>query len=159
MGGTAAEVEGFLRMKDRSRTGHSGNRLAGARRVLRLGKDSHRGSFDALIVDIERAQAEDGEEPTVSSAAFRAGQIIRMFRKGKGMSQAMLARRLGVTQARISELEAGLGPRGPSWDLMERIANACDATILVSPPSSDIAFDAAEPSNAKRYWAMAGEEG
>lgn len=130
-------------------------RASRASRAAPTGNQSKRGSFDALVVEIERSQRASGEEPTVSSAAFRAGALIRMMRKAGGLSQTVLAKRLGVTQARVSELEAGLGARGPSWDLMERIARECHATILISPPESDIAVDASEPANAGRHWTLA----
>jgi DNA-binding XRE family transcriptional regulator len=120
-----------------------------------LGDESKRGSFGALVEDIEQNELSHGEEPTVSSAAFRAGSIIRMMRRTRGLSQAGLAKSLGVTQARVSELEAGLGPRGPSWDLMERVASACSATILISRPESGIAIDASAPDDTKRQWTIA----
>ena len=120
-----------------------------------LGDDARRGSFAALVEEIEEAQRERGEEPSLSAAAFRAGSIIRMMRKAGGLSQQQLARRIGVTQARISELEAGLGSRGPSWDLMERLAQACGASILVSPPESDLAVDVSAPAGEERRWTLA----
>jgi DNA-binding XRE family transcriptional regulator len=119
----------------------------------RIGNESKRGSFDALIEDIERAALERGEKPALSSAAFRAGSLIRTMRKSRGLTQAALAKRIGVSQARVSELESGMGPQGPSWELMERIARACSATILVSPTESDIAIDAAQP-DSDRHWTL-----
>ncbi|MGZ8285078.1 MAG: helix-turn-helix transcriptional regulator [Allosphingosinicella sp.] len=116
--------------------------------------ESKRGSFDNLVAEIEGTRRDQGKESKLSSAALRAGAIIRMMRKSRGFTQAMLARAIGVTQARVSELEAGVGAHGPSWDLMERIARACNATILVSPPESDIAVDVAEPSNDERHWTL-----
>jgi transcriptional regulator with XRE-family HTH domain len=100
---------------------------------------------------MERDQLERGEQPTVSSAAFRAGAVIRIMRKSRGLTQAELAECLGVSQARVSEMEAGLGPRGPSWDLMERVANACSAIILVSPLESDRAIDASSPGGGRQW--------
>lgn len=134
-------------------------RMDRAYRVRPTGNDSKRGSFDALVAEIEHEQRERGEEPALSSAAFRAGALIRMMRKSGGLSQAMLARRIGVTQARVSELEAGAGARGPSWDLMERVASACGATILVSPTESDIAIDAFAPADTDRKWTLAAAGG
>jgi transcriptional regulator with XRE-family HTH domain len=89
----------------------------------------------------------EGEDPKfeqkygLSSAALRAGDIIRTMRKAAGLSQAELAKRMSatVTQARISELEAGVGSQGPTWDVMERIAVACGRHLgaLESPHTGD----------------------
>jgi DNA-binding XRE family transcriptional regulator len=128
-------------------------------RSRKIGNEAKRGSFDTLVGDIERAARERGEEPPLSSAAFRAGSLIRMMRKSRSLTQAALAKRIGVTQARVSELESGMGSRGPSWELMERIAKACSATILISPTESDIAIDASEPANAERQWTLAATGG
>ena len=141
MTGAAAKKRGFLK----------GRLIGRSFPSRRIGNDSKRGSFDALIEEIERASLDRREEPALSGAAFRAGSLIRMMRKARGLTQTALARRIGVTQARISELEGGLGPRGPSWDLMARIAKACSATILISPPESNLAFDAAEPDSEFRW--------
>lgn len=80
-----------------------------------------------LVEYFERVDSKFGERYGVSSAALRAGDLIRTMRKAAGLSQAELAKRMSatVTQARISELEAGIGRQGPTWDVMERIATAC----------------------------------
>lgn len=101
-----------------------------------------RGSFLGLIKDIERHDAEHGRAPVVSSAAFRAAAIVRTMRKARGLSQKELAERLGFSQARISEIEAGLGPQGPTWDLMERISRASDSKILILPHDASVVLDA-----------------
>jgi cold shock CspA family protein/transcriptional regulator with XRE-family HTH domain len=55
---------------------------------------------------------------------------------GVGISQTMLAERIGVTQARISQIERTAGRDGPSFVLLKRIARACNlvwpATLLES---------------------------
>lgn len=58
-------------------------------------------------------------------ASLRAAQFIRETRERRGLTQLQLARKLGVSQARVSEIESGRGRRGPSMDLLERIASAC----------------------------------
>ncbi|WP_339829814.1 helix-turn-helix transcriptional regulator [uncultured Parvibaculum sp.] len=122
------------------------------------GNPEKRGSFATLIGKLEKAQREKHEEVTVSSAAFRAAAIIRMMRKSRKLSQTELARRLGVSQARISEIESGIGAQGPSWDLMERIARACGSSILIVPPGEDFAIDAASPDSAL-HWKLESSEG
>jgi transcriptional regulator with XRE-family HTH domain len=65
----------------------------------------------------------------LSGAALRAGDLVRSMRKEAGLSQTDLADRMGVKQSRISEIEAGLGSQGPTWDVMERAATACGQSL------------------------------
>jgi len=50
----------------------------------------------------------------------------------RGISQAELARRIGVSQARISHIENGEGRDGPGFTLLKRIARACDVEWAVN---------------------------
>lgn len=74
----------------------------------------------------------DVEDPDFS-AGLRIAALVREMRKGAKLSQSALGRQIGVSQARISELEAGLGRQGPSFLLMERIAAACGRGFALSP--------------------------
>jgi DNA-binding transcriptional regulator YiaG len=114
-----------------------------------------RGSFEGLIGAIEADDIRRGEAPAISGAAFRAAAIVRTMRKSRNLSQKELAVRLKLTQARVSEIESGVGAQGPTWDLMERIAKACDSRILISPHDSGFAMDAAEFPEPSRHWAIA----
>lgn len=66
----------------------------------------------------------------LSSAAFEAADLVRNMRKAAGLSQVELARNIGVSQSRISEIEAGSGTQGPTWDVMSRIAHACGMYLV-----------------------------
>ena len=85
-----------------------------------------------LVEAFEREDASLVRQKGLSSAAMRAGSQIREMRKRAGLSQAELGRKIGATQARISELEAGLGVQGPTWDVLERIAAACGTPIRIA---------------------------
>jgi transcriptional regulator with XRE-family HTH domain len=74
---------------------------------------------------VERFERAGAKFKDLSSAALRAGDLIRTMRKAAGISQAELADKMGVTQSRISEIEAGMGSQGPTWNVMERAAAAC----------------------------------
>lgn len=94
------------------------------------------GSFAAIIERLEKADPAGAKAQGLSGAAFRAGELIHKMRKAAGLSQTALGAKLTppVTQARISELESGFGPQGPTWDVMERIAAACGTHIVAAPP-------------------------
>jgi transcriptional regulator with XRE-family HTH domain len=98
------------------------------------------GSIDGLLDQIatEFENRDDGPP-------MRGGALIRQMRRRARLSQRQLGDRIGVTQARISEIEIGTGKQGPSWDLMERIASACDCKIGILPERT-----AEEPSGWSR---------
>lgn len=56
-------------------------------------------------------------------------KILRAFRKRKGLNQAALARRLGITQQAYSELERA--PTKASFERLMQIMAALDAEIVL----------------------------
>lgn len=89
-------------------------------------RPERRGSLDRLVARIDARHGDNR-----FGAALRAGNLVRQMRHEAGLSQRALGKALGVSQARISEIEAGTGAQGPTWMLMERIAEACGHTIGV----------------------------
>jgi ribosome-binding protein aMBF1 (putative translation factor) len=82
---------------------------------------------------VEKFERAGSKLESLSSAALRAGDLVRTMRKDAGLSQAELANRMGVTQSRISEIEAGVGSQGPTWDVMERVMAACGMHVQFGP--------------------------
>jgi transcriptional regulator with XRE-family HTH domain len=78
-----------------------------------------------------------GNDPEVRRAALMAetaaaaGELIRQLRTKKRMSQEELAKRIGSTQAHISELERGLGSNGPTVTTLARIMRELGEELLV----------------------------
>jgi transcriptional regulator with XRE-family HTH domain len=66
-----------------------------------------------------------------ASDAIEAAALIRRTRELVNISQAELARRLGVTQPRMSIIEKGDGPNGPTYAMLKRVARACGVTFDV----------------------------
>ncbi len=77
---------------------------------------------------------------------MRAGAMVRTARKNRKLSQAELAQRIGVSQERISEVERGLGPQAPTYDLLERIGRATDMTLQYVSASSGELLTGLTPS-------------
>lgn len=71
------------------------------------------------------------------AVGMRTAAMIRKWRKDASMTQSELGRRIGVSQARVSEMESGMSKLGPSFETMERIAEACDITFLWSNMAAD----------------------
>lgn len=72
-------------------------------------------------------------------AGLEAGGLVRRLRERVGLTQASLADRLHMSQARISQLEHSDGRDGPSYGILRRVAEACevDLTSLILDALSD----------------------
>jgi DNA-binding XRE family transcriptional regulator len=62
----------------------------------------------------------------------RATLRVEQARKSANLSQAGLAKKLGVTQARISQLEHGEAKNGLSIALLQRVARACGGALQLA---------------------------
>ena len=62
----------------------------------------------------------------------KIARLIRDARLKAGITQTQLAARSKTTQAVIARLESGTDKRTPSLDLLERIAKALKAKLMVS---------------------------
>jgi transcriptional regulator with XRE-family HTH domain len=85
--------------------------------------------FDSLLARLEAQYPGIEEEIGSSSAALRAGRQVREMRLAKGWTQMQLAEVLGWDQVRISNIERGQGPLGPTFDVLQKVAAACDYEI------------------------------
>lgn len=65
-------------------------------------------------------------------AAEQVATLIRQTRESAGLSQTELGRKVGVSQARISQMERGDATFGPSIGLLVRVAQACGCTLMLS---------------------------
>lgn len=59
-------------------------------------------------------------------------RLIREARKRAGLTQAALAKKADTTQTVIARLESANDSRIPSLDLLQRIASALKARLLIS---------------------------
>src|SRR5947209_2975872 len=67
-----------------------------------------------------------------ASDALEAAALIRSLRETAGISQAELARRLHISQGRMSVIEKGDGPNGPTYAMLKRVARACGVGLAVT---------------------------
>jgi transcriptional regulator with XRE-family HTH domain len=77
------------------------------------------------------------ERDTDSTAAERVGKRIRRARVARSISQAELARLIGVSTDRVSQYERGI--RKPKWGLLSKIASILGVNVhfLSEPVISD----------------------
>ena len=89
--------------------------------------------FSDLLARVEQKYPGIEDQVGLSSAAMRAGRWIREMRLAKGWTQVRLAQELGWEQERVSNLERGEGTRGPTFDVLQRVAAACDYELTFAP--------------------------
>jgi len=86
-----------------------------------------------LSADELRSQRFMMEKDKVKYAGTRLRVKIALFvfaaRKKAGLSQGDLAKAVGVSQVRISQIENPESADGPPLELLEKIAAACDVEI------------------------------
>jgi len=66
----------------------------------------------------------------ITSDVEGVGDALRRVRKMRGMSQAELAKRVGMRQPAITRLENG--HHVPTWRTLSKVADALDAHLVVS---------------------------
>ncbi len=84
-------------------------------------------------------------------AARNAARLMREARQRRGLSQAAVAKALGVSQARISQVESGKIEDIPPLEFLARYIDACGDTLTLSThaaaasssDASDIDFNSA----------------
>jgi transcriptional regulator with XRE-family HTH domain len=86
-----------------------------------------------LFARIEKLHPGIEEKIGLSSAALKAGGMVREMRHAKGWTQVELADKLGWDQVRISNIERGEGVRGPTFEVLSKIAGACEYELEFRP--------------------------
>ena len=71
------------------------------------------------------------------SAVIQAAKLVKAMRTDAHLTQAELAARMNTTQPEIVRLEAGTGPRGPTMEMLARVAGACNASVLLGYQRAD----------------------
>ena len=83
--------------------------------------------LDKLLGDRPEARKQAALAETVAAA----GELVRRLRVARGLSEQQLARRIGSTQAHLSELERGLGANGPTVRTLARIFKELGDELLI----------------------------
>jgi transcriptional regulator with XRE-family HTH domain len=73
------------------------------------------------------------------------GALVRDARLAAGLSQRALARRAGTSQPAVARYETGAA--SPSWETLQRLAEACGKQLRVS---TEIAVDREDVELARR---------
>ena len=86
------------------------------------------------LKDVLKRQMKDPEFSLYFQREKAVSEIARLVRDARlkaGLTQAQLAKKAQSSQVVIARLESGSDGRIPSLDLLERIANALKAKLLV----------------------------
>lgn len=86
-----------------------------------------------------------------ADTARNSGRLMREARQRKGLNQAAVAKALGVSQARISQVESGKVEDMPPLEFLARYLDACGERLsLVSEPTETPRIEeAARPARRK----------
>ena len=117
--------------------GHTRSKAAGKTTKARKTpstKAKSKSKKDATLAAAEKAAEQAAREHDLKAG----GDLIRRMREtasndagGSGISQADLAKRIGITAARMKTLEAGGGRDGVSYELLQRVARAVGTRLVV----------------------------
>lgn len=89
---------------------------------------------------VEAAKAAGGigaGKSHVEPAAIEIGYRIRSARQQRGWTQADLAKRVGIAQGDLSNIERGGGSEGPSYRTLRSIALALSIELPINPIDAD----------------------
>ncbi|HBC07455.1 MAG TPA: hypothetical protein DC046_07705 [Rhodospirillaceae bacterium] len=97
-------------------------------RLKNLEKFSVSGS--AFLRQVEQNVGDEfSSRSTVTSGAVKAAELIRAMRASRGMTQSEASERSGIPQSDISDMERAVGKLGPSYEKIQRLAEAYDVEI------------------------------
>jgi Helix-turn-helix domain len=86
--------------------------------------------------ELKSKSEETADNFRTASHALEAARLIRQMRDladgGKGIKPAELATRLTVSKTRVSIIERGDGPSGPTYSTLKRVADACNVDFVVT---------------------------
>jgi transcriptional regulator with XRE-family HTH domain len=74
-----------------------------------------------------------------AEGAEEAARFIREMREAANLTQSALGKKLGITQARVSEMERGGTPEGVSYAAVRRVAQACGFPDWPAAPAATLA--------------------
>ena len=69
-------------------------------------------------------------------AGLRAGALVRAMRESARLSQTELGSHARIKQADISAIETSSGDRGPTFDVLTRVADACGYLVTFAPKTA-----------------------
>ena len=76
--------------------------------------------------------------------------MLRSLRQSRGLTQAQLGERLGVTQKRIARIEAA--PEVTGFDQIARMVTAMGYRLLIAPPPGQALPDAHHAAEPDAPW-------
>jgi transcriptional regulator with XRE-family HTH domain len=71
-----------------------------------------------------------------AEGAEEAARFVREMREAAKLTQTALGRKIGISQARVSEIERGGTPEGISYATLRRVARACGFTDWPVTPTA-----------------------
>jgi DNA-binding XRE family transcriptional regulator len=99
--------------------------------LVRAAEEAREDAADAAVFDARMAELQAGRDarlpPEVSASMLRGFTLVKALRKWRGLKQRELARRSGIAQGFLSDIESGR--RVGSRETLEKIAAALEAPL------------------------------
>ncbi|HEY0106703.1 MAG TPA: helix-turn-helix transcriptional regulator [Rhizomicrobium sp.] len=89
-----------------------------------------------LAMQIARDYPAWAKQARSAGAAVRAGVLVRAMRTAAGLSQTSVEDASKIKQSEISAIETGAGEKGPTYDVLSRIADACGFELTFTPKAA-----------------------
>lgn len=90
-------------------------------------------SAESFIAEIAHELPIWADRGKLHSAAKRAGVLVRAMRNYAGLTQQVLGQDAKIKQSDVSAIESGSGENGPTFELLSRVAEACDCYVTFVP--------------------------
>jgi transcriptional regulator with XRE-family HTH domain len=87
---------------------------------------------DRLLETLAERDPSFAEGSAIYDVVSGLSSALRLMREAAGLTQTELAKRLDLTQGRISQIESGLPDHAPSLEMVARFAVACGFTPTVN---------------------------
>lgn len=85
--------------------------------------------INKLIEEAKKVHPNFAEAEAVVKLSHRTGDALEAMRERAGLSQAELGKKLGISAARVSQLETGLLRHAISLKMLARFAYACGESV------------------------------
>jgi DNA-binding XRE family transcriptional regulator len=107
-------------------------------------------SSESFIAEIAHELPIWADRDKLHSAAKRAGVLVRAMRNYAGLTQEVLGQDANIKQSVVSAIESGSGENGPTFELLTRVAEACDCYGTFGPKTITVRGLAAKSRKPRR---------
>lgn len=91
----------------------------------------------SLVEGVRKLHSETSGTRRLELVALEIGERIRAERQAAGLTQTQLAKKIGCAQGDLSDIERGRGRDGPSYRVLQAIADALGIALPINPYAAE----------------------